>query len=176
VRTYPRPRRWLDGELEAGRRDAIADFIAERTAAGNAAYAAALESAVARVAHLFHVTNDLLDLDDAAALVEEPGLIDTIRYVVGPPISADDLATVADVARSSGQAHRRLTLIAHNASSPSFGPGWMRHAFPGSWVTGLDGRRPRSADRPSTGPRGSSRYSGTRRRVAARSPAGKRKQ
>jgi hypothetical protein len=96
AKSYAAPRRWSDEELEVQRRAAIADFIAERGAEGSARYRAAFASALELARRLFAATDDLLDFRSGAALAAEPGLLRVARYLGAPPISADDLDTLAE--------------------------------------------------------------------------------
>jgi hypothetical protein len=97
---FATPHRWTDAELDAARLAAIANFIAARMAEGTAAYQAAFAAASVSVARLFAATADLTTFGSGAALAADPALVDAARYVAGPPISADDLAVIADVSRT----------------------------------------------------------------------------
>lgn len=90
------PPTWTVEELEEQRQASIADFIAERTAEGGEAYRRAFAQAHSVVKHLFAATDNLLTLATGRVLVAEASLVDAARYLAGPPISADDLRTLAD--------------------------------------------------------------------------------
>lgn len=96
---FPDPRRWTSDELQAARLEAIADFIAGRTGEGGGAYATFLADATAAVERLFAASNNLRALP-TTALVADPALAGPLRYMAGPPISEDDLATMAGVRKS----------------------------------------------------------------------------
>lgn len=74
----------------------MANFIGERMSEGNARYKQAFAANVSSVEALFVATNDLLDFAEGSALAATPRLTQTARYLGGPPISADDLDTLAE--------------------------------------------------------------------------------
>jgi len=94
-REYARPPVWTDDELEARRREAIADFIEIRNAEGSVRYRAAFATALDLANRLFAATDDLLDFSSGHALAEDPQLVRVARYLGAPPISGDDLNTLA---------------------------------------------------------------------------------
>ena len=102
---FPAPT-WDGTTLEAARRAAIEDFIAERSAEGSAPYRAAFRANLTLVTAPLEQTNDLLALGTGQALARNPGMLRVARYLGGPPVSADDLDTLAD-ARIAGR--RRLS-------------------------------------------------------------------
>jgi len=60
-------------------------------------YLRAFDEYLEIVEALLQSTADLLQLDEAALKVlTDPSLLEALRYVAGPPISADDLKTLAD--------------------------------------------------------------------------------
>lgn len=97
---FPEPRRWSELELEVARIDAISDFVRRRAAEGSTAYRSAFSKAKAEVERLMHATSNLTSLDSGAAFLADPTLINVARYLDGPPVSADDLAVVAEVSRN----------------------------------------------------------------------------
>jgi XamI restriction endonuclease len=94
-RRFVSPPLWVDEALDERRRRAIDDFIAERAAEGNKPYEAAFAANVAEVESIFAETGDLRDFATGAALASKPGLTLVARYLAGPPVSADDLNTLA---------------------------------------------------------------------------------
>ena len=78
------------------RRKAIENFIGERNAAGGRAYQDALNRNLILVSELFEATRDLLDFTSGEALKDRPARIQIARYLCGPPVSAEDLNTLAD--------------------------------------------------------------------------------
>jgi hypothetical protein len=93
---FANPPVWDTASLEQSRQQATAAFIRERAAVGGKRYRTALLANIARVGALFSSTDNLRTLVTGAALAENPSLIDAARYLGGPPISADDLNTLAD--------------------------------------------------------------------------------
>lgn len=87
---------WDDDELEARRREAIADFITARNAEGSVRYRAAFSTALSLVDRLFEATSELVDFRSGAGLAEDPRLVRVARYLGAPPISGDDLDTLAE--------------------------------------------------------------------------------
>lgn len=85
---------WTDGQLETARREAIARFIQEREASGNAPYIAAHAANVPLVEDLFEATDDLLAFDQGVAIASDPERLRVARYLAAPMISADDLDTL----------------------------------------------------------------------------------
>ncbi len=100
-RQFVPPPHWDQETLEAGRRQAIADFVRERTAEGAGPYRIEFAKNLEMVQELFRQTRDLLDLGTGAALAAHPELVPTARYLSGPPVSADDLNTLAGFRMSS---------------------------------------------------------------------------
>lgn len=94
-RRFSEPPVWDDAALEAHRRQAVADFIDERTNEGSVRYRTVYAANLAVVRELFAATDDLLRFTDGSALAANPKLTRTARYLGGPPISADDLDTLA---------------------------------------------------------------------------------
>lgn len=95
MRAFTPAPRWDEERLEEWRQQAIARFIQERTTEGTAAYRQAFGVALAQVEQLMDATNDLRQFGTGAALVENPPLLVMARYLGAPPISADDLSTLA---------------------------------------------------------------------------------
>src|SRR5947207_1474737 len=95
-RRFVQPPIWDDETLEGRRREAIADFIGERSAEGGTRYREAFARNVTAVETLFAATHDLLDFASGTVLASNPGLTRTARCLGGPPVSADDLNTLAE--------------------------------------------------------------------------------
>jgi hypothetical protein len=87
---------WDDDELETRRRESIADFITERSEEGSARYREIFARNLRLVETLFDQTDDLREFSLGTALATNPGLIEAARYLGGPPVSADDLNTLAE--------------------------------------------------------------------------------
>jgi hypothetical protein len=89
---------WSSGELEAGIEAAIAAFRRERIEEPLEKYLDFYQSAREANETLLEATVDLKHLNGMAAQVlSDPELVDAARYLASPPISADDLETLADV-------------------------------------------------------------------------------
>jgi hypothetical protein len=93
-RQFTPPPTWDDETLEVYRRQAIADFVRERTEEGARPYREAFAKNLGIVRELFRQTSDLLDLGTGATLATQPELLPSVRYLSGPPVSADDLNTL----------------------------------------------------------------------------------
>lgn len=95
------PPRWSQEELESERQVALANFIRERGEEGTRLYEDAFHKNESLVRRLLDLTDDLRDFT-GEVLTEEPDLLTAARYLGGPPVSADDLKTLAD-ARLGGR-------------------------------------------------------------------------
>jgi hypothetical protein len=96
---FPEPRRWTREELSDARIAAIGDFVAGRNEEGGESYAAMLTEAIAAVERLFVATDNLRAVEPAN-LVATPLLVAPLRHTAGPPISEDDLSTMAGVRKN----------------------------------------------------------------------------
>jgi hypothetical protein len=128
-RQFVEPPIWTDDQFEERRRHAIADFINERAAEGSARYRAVFAANLRSVESLFSATDDLLRLVDGAALASTPSLIRAARYLGGPPISADDLDTLAESkianrSRLDQDLARRAAMVIEAAIDPERFP-WL---------------------------------------------------
>lgn len=92
------PPRWTNEQLEGLRQTAIEAFRVERMQEPLEAYLEAFDEYRGAVEDLLEATVDLTQLTDAAEQVlTDPALLEAVRYLAGPPISADDLKTLANV-------------------------------------------------------------------------------
>jgi len=92
------PPHWTEVDLEAARQTAIEAFRTERMQEPLEAYLEAFDEYRGAVEDLLEATLDLTQLSDAAAeVLTDPSLLEAVRYVAGPPISADDLKVLANV-------------------------------------------------------------------------------
>ena len=91
------PPRWNDQQFEEQLTVATAAFCEERLREPAEQYREVFDDYVARVRVLLARTDHLTSWADAFEIVlsDEVGM-DALRYVAGPPISADDLKTLAD--------------------------------------------------------------------------------
>lgn len=141
-RTYASPPVWTDDELEARRREAIADFIEARNAEGSARYRAAFTIALDLATRLFTSTNDLTDFPSGAALADDPELVRVARYLGAPPISGDDLNTLAG---ANIAARRRLDVDLASKAAAVIATAIDPERFP--WVLTDTVREPSAAER-----------------------------
>jgi hypothetical protein len=86
------PPRWTPDELESDRQLALADFIASWGTRGTARYVDAVADLSTHLQRLFASSNDLMDL--SGATFTDASLVSAARFVVAPPVSADDLKTL----------------------------------------------------------------------------------
>jgi hypothetical protein len=110
------PPRWTPEQLGTDRRIAIEDFRRKRMEEPLEVYLEAFDQRQAAFEDLLETTVDLTQLaDQALSILTDPRLFETLRYVSGPPVSEDDLKTLADVntlsprkLRASPELARRL--------------------------------------------------------------------
>jgi hypothetical protein len=92
----PSPR-WNERQLEADRVRAVDRFRKERMREPLEAYLRAFDEYVHSLDLLLKGSKDLLRLDDEAiSILTDKRLFEAFRYLSGPPISEDDLRTLAD--------------------------------------------------------------------------------
>ena len=95
------PPRWTEEELRIDRQTAIDLFRDERTAEPLHAYLAAYDAYSSLVRSFLDKTDDLANLRSVGVrLLTDADLSNVLRYIPGPPISLDDLKTVADATLS----------------------------------------------------------------------------
>jgi hypothetical protein len=98
---------WTSEELDAARLHAIETFRKERLEEPLEAYLEAFDQYSGVIEDLLESTVDLSRLDDAALdVLTNDGLLEALRYLPGPPISTDDLRTVAGAASLNKNALR----------------------------------------------------------------------
>jgi hypothetical protein len=91
------PPRWSDEQLTEGLNKAKARFRKERLEEPVEAYTEAFESYQGSVEDLLEASVDLSQLEqNALGLLTDPMSLTVFRYLAGPPISKDDLKTLAD--------------------------------------------------------------------------------
>src|SRR5947207_2658408 len=92
------PPRWTEAELDAARQTAVVAFRTERMQEPLEAYLEAFDEYRSAVEDLLEATVDLTQLAQVTEQVlTDPALLEAVRYLAGPPISADDLKVLADV-------------------------------------------------------------------------------
>lgn len=139
---YPRTV-WSPEQLEADRIEARERFRVERMQEPLEAYLDAFEEVQDAIENLLEGTVDLTQLDgQAIQILTDPSLLEVFRYLAGPPISLDDLKTLADTnsiapstLRSNPDLIQRLVATVR--------AGLDRRRFP--WVA--EGREPTEAER-----------------------------
>jgi hypothetical protein len=98
------PPRWSERQLEVGRAKAVEQFRDDRMREPLEAYLEAFEDYRRAVEDLLRDSENLLALDDrAVSILTDPSLLEAFRYLAGPPISEDDLQTLADAVLSPGR-------------------------------------------------------------------------
>ena len=91
------PPRWTRDELQMGLEASTEIFRRERLEEPLEDYLEGFDDYQGRVEDLFETTVDLTDLDETALdILTDARLLEAFRYLAGPPISTDDLKTVAE--------------------------------------------------------------------------------
>lgn len=89
------PPRWNEDELDEQIAQALEAFREERVTEPVEQYRHVFDEFAARVRTLLAATDNLSTLQDAAPeLLADEDTLDALRYLAGPPISADDLKTL----------------------------------------------------------------------------------
>lgn len=134
---------WTPEELEVERQEAMARFRQQRMQEPLEEYLTHFEQAKDIVDELIETTVDLSQLRDQGLLViTDQDLVHGFRYLAGPPISIDDLKTLADTKSLSPKS------LASNAELverlvEAILAGLDRRRFP--WVS--EGREPSQSER-----------------------------
>ena len=135
----PLPPRWDHDRLELDRAAALSRFIRLRSEEGTRRYEELLKANVDTLERLFDETNDLLDLT-GATFEENPDLISAARFVAAPPISQDDLNTMAG---GSVTGRKRIGPVLASRSADVIRAACDPVRFP--WIRSL--RRPTETER-----------------------------
>lgn len=98
---FLKPKAWSEGELRSASKRACAAFAAGRKTEGIDYYLGAYESSVVLVDALLEATDNLLSLKDEAARLFSDGRLREVRYLASPPISEDDLKSLAELESTS---------------------------------------------------------------------------
>lgn len=143
-RGLPRPRtEWAPAELEADRRQSIEHFRHERMTEPLEQYLDAFEEVQDAMDELLESTVDLTMLEDQALeVLTNPALLESFRYLTGPPISLDDLKVLVDTNSLIPAALLRDPDLVRRLVS-TVRAGLDRRRFP--WVA--EGRAPTEAER-----------------------------
>lgn len=92
------PPRWSDAQLEADLHLAVDLFRVERTTEPLERYLLEFAARQQVLASLFRRTKDLTQLrSQGATVLDSKEMQEAVRYLAGPPISEDDLKTIASV-------------------------------------------------------------------------------
>lgn len=89
------PHVWTQDELEIQREKSVEQFIEWFKADENKTYLSHYQESLGVVLGFFRTTHDLIDLDPSALQGDVDVRREVARYIAGPPISDDDLRTVA---------------------------------------------------------------------------------
>lgn len=137
-----RPPTWTEEQLKQGRAAAIEVFRRRRMEEPLEQYLEAFDAYQGSIETLLEATVDLSQLDGQLIdVLTDKKLLEVLRYLPGPPISADDLKTLADAVltpsrlRANPEMARSIAQIILN--------GLDRRRFP--WVT--EAREPTEAER-----------------------------
>lgn len=87
---------WSESELRQASSLAVEHFIKSRLSEPTKKYEQLLSDSIIKVEKLFIASQDLRSLN-GSVFVKNPDLIDAGRFLTGPPISQDDLKTLAGV-------------------------------------------------------------------------------
>jgi hypothetical protein len=133
---------WADEQLEDDRQTAISIFRDERLKESLEDYLQAFEEAQASTENLLETTVDLTQFDEALEILTNSGLLDSFRYLAGPPISIDDLKVLAD---SKSLSHKTLQQQPEQVARliDTVMAGLDRRRF--AWIT--EGREPTQYER-----------------------------
>lgn len=106
---------WTREQLADALRSAKAHFRDERLAEPHEQYLDRYDKAHAAVERIFDITDDLTDLHSQPGVVlADPELVDAARYLASPPISRDDLETIADYSMAAtlvAREHKRALAL-----------------------------------------------------------------
>lgn len=101
------PTRWTSAQLDADRLDAVELFRQERMAEPLEAYLEIFDKVRGNVEDLLEMTVDLREIERLTLEVfSNQELLDSFRYLAGPPISLDDLKALMDAKSLSARAFK----------------------------------------------------------------------
>lgn len=133
---------WTDEQLDEQRLVAIELFRSRRIEEPLEQYLANFDESQGTVEELLESTIDLSDLNSRLVeVLTAPKLLEAFRYLVGPPISDDDLQVVAEAALSRQRLMNDPEMVARIRQVVL--SGLDRRRFP--WV--IEGREPTEAER-----------------------------
>lgn len=138
-----RPRRWTSDELVADLKKSADEFRRERLEEPLEEYSETFEQARDAIEEFLEETIDLSLLDtSASSILTDPSKLKSFRYLAGPPISYDDLKTLADTTSLSPAILRKDPDLV-NRLVQTIRSGLDRNRFP--WVS--EQREPTSEEK-----------------------------
>jgi hypothetical protein len=136
------PPLWTAAELEVSRLASVTLFREERMQEPLEQYLEAFDHYRGAVEDLLEATVDLTVLDSSAIdVLTDPSLLAALRYVAGPPISEDDLKTLAEASLAPSRLRNDAAMAQRVIETIRIG--LDRQRFP--WV--LEGREPDTNER-----------------------------
>ena len=136
------PPSWSDDELELDRRVAITKFREERLQEPLDQYLELFDTYRGVFEELLEATVDLTQLSLAnLEILLDPALLEALRYLAGPPISADDLKIVTDASLAPGRLLKSPDMAQRVVETVLMA--LDRRRFP--WIN--EGREPEEAER-----------------------------
>lgn len=138
------PPRWTSEDLEVARLASITKFREERMHEPLEAYLETFDRYRGAVEDLLEATVDLTQIGEARVeVLTDPALLEALRYLAGPPISEDDLKTVAEASLAPSRLREDSEMARRVIETVLIG--LDRRRFP--WV--VDGREPDPTERES---------------------------
>jgi hypothetical protein len=136
------PPRWTAEQLEVSRLASVTQFREERMQEPLEQYLEAFDGYRRAIEDLLEATLDLTDLDGAAVdIVTDQNLLAALRYLAGPPISEDDLKTLAEASLAPSRLRNDPAMAQRVIETVLIG--LDRQRFP--WV--VEGRGPDASER-----------------------------
>lgn len=136
------PPRWSEEALEEGRLAAIRLFREDRMQEPLEDYLDAFDLYRGAVEELLEATVDLSQISaQAVEVLTDPALVEAVRYLSGPPISADDLKVLTDASLAPGRLKKDPEMARRVVETVMLG--LDRRRFP--WVS--EDREPSDAER-----------------------------
>ncbi len=133
---------WSEEQLELSRLASITQFREERMQEPLEQYLHAFDDYRGAVEDLLEATVDLTAISaPALGVLTDPNLLRALRYIAGPPISEDDLRTLADASLSPARLREDPAMAGRVIDTILIG--LDRRRFP--WV--VEGREPDGAER-----------------------------
>ena len=102
--SYVKPPRWADAQFDEQAEIALQAFREERRRESVEEYPRLFEEYAASVGLLMVETDNLSELsNDSVRILTDSDLLEALRYLAAPPISEDDLKTLADVSLAASR-------------------------------------------------------------------------